>query len=330
MREKDSARKYTDKELEEMEKKLREIYKRAEKELTEKANDYFKRFAKNDEKKRQLVAEGKLSKEKYLEWRKRRVFVGRHWTNMKKQASLNLHNVNQIATDYINGRLPDIYSTVYNTRANEIADVIPELAGSEYGKSIPKVSFEVVSPKVVEIMSTANGKHVGSNFLPYKILKPTDIQWNMKKINSEVLQGLLQGESFPKIADRLVKVCNNNEVAAMRTARTIVNTVENMARHIVAHDAQDMGCVMVHMWDSSHDGRVRDWHAEADNDYGAESQAIPIDEDFIVMGEHMPYPGYSGGSPENVYNCRCAEITMVTGFKSILPKHLQGAIEVKD
>ena len=85
MREKDSARKYTDKELEEMEKKLREIYKRAEKELTEKANDYFKRFAKNDEKKRQLVAEGNLSKEEYLEWRKRRVFVGRHWTNMKKQ-----------------------------------------------------------------------------------------------------------------------------------------------------------------------------------------------------------------------------------------------------
>lgn len=326
MRNPDKARKYTDEELAEMAKKLREIYSRAEKELTEKADRYFKRFKAEDAKKQQLVAEGKLSKQDYLEWRKRRIFVGRHWTNMKEQAALNLHNANQIAIDYLNGRLPDIYTTVYNTRANEITEVVPGLAGDGYGTAIPKISFELVNPQTVKTLSLAGGK----SFLPYKKLGPDDIPWNMKRINSEVLQGILQGESMDKIAKRLVKVCNGNEVAAMRTARTLVNTVENQARHQVASDAKDMGCIEIHMWDSAHDGRVRPWHVDADSDYGTEDKALPVDEPFIVMGEEMMYPGDLAGSPANIYNCRCCELTKVIGFKSILPEHLQGKIEVVD
>ena len=130
------------------------------------------------------------------------------------------------------------------------------------------------------------------------------------------------------MAKRLINVCNGNAVAAMRTARTVVNTVENQARWRVVRDAQDKGCIMYKMWSSAHDGRVRNWHVDADSDYGTEDKAIPMDEPFIVMGEEMMYPGDIAGSPENVYNCRCVMPTVVKGFKSILPEHLQGAIEV--
>lgn len=310
----DKARRATDQELEEMTKKLREIYSKAEKELEKKSNDYFLKFDHDDKIKRQMVADGKLSKADYMRWRKGKIFVGKRWNDMKEQMAMSVHNANIIANDYINGRLPDVYATVYNIRAGEI------------GAEVPQISFTLADPRTVRNLSLDDG----SSFLPYKELGPKDIPWNMRKINSEVLQGILQGESMPQMADRLVKVCNDNEVAAMRTARTVVNTVENQARLECSKDAQDMGCIEVKMWDSSHDGRVREWHAEADSDYGSEDSAIPIDEPFVVMGEDMMYPGDKSGSPENVYNCRCCLLTKVIGFKSILPEHLQGAIEVID
>lgn len=312
-RPKDKARKETDKELEKIKKKLREIYSEAEKELTKKANDYLEQFKEQDNVKSKLVKEGKLKRSEYIRWRKDKIAMNKHWRNMKRTASLNLHNTNKIANDYINGRLPDVFTTVYGIRADELQ------------KEVPQISFEIRSPKAIKNLTLACGK----SFLPYKKLGIDDIPWNMKRINSQVLQGIIQGESMEQIAERLISVCNNNEVAAMRTARTLVNTVENQARYEVAKDAADMGVIEVKMWDSSHDGRVREWHSDADSDYGAESQAIPMDEPFIVMGEKMMYPGDRAGSPENVYNCRCALLTKVVGFKSILPEKYRGAIEVK-
>lgn len=313
LRIRDRARQETDKELEDIAKKLREIYSRAEKELSKKADDYFLKFDHDDKIKRQMVADGKLSHADYIKWRRGKVFVGKHWTNMKEQAAMNLYNVNVIANDYINGRLPDVYTTVYNIRAGEISAVVPQ------------ISFELADPQTIKTLSLDNGQ----SFLPYRKLDPAkDIPWNMKRINSELLQGILQGESMPQMASRLVKVCNGNEKAAMRTARTVVNCVENQARLKSATDAQDMGCIEVKMWLSAHDGRVRDWHVDADNDYGYEEQAIPVDEPFEVMGEDLMYPSDPSGSPENVYNCRCCMLTKTVGFKSILPPDKQGAIRV--
>lgn len=308
----DQARQATDQELEDMAKKLREIYSKAEKDLEKKANDYFSKFAHDDKIKRKMVDDGKLSKQDYIKWRRGKIFIGKRWNDMKEQMAMSVHNANIIANDYINGRLPDVYTTVYNIRAGEI------------GAEVPQISFTLADPQTVKNLSLDDG----SLFLPYKELGPDDIPWNMRKINSEVLQGILQGESMPQMAQRLVKVCNNNEVAAMRTARTVVNTVENQARWQSAYDAQDMGCIMYKMWESAHDNRVRHAHAQADSDYNGEDLAIPMDEPFEVNGEKLMFPGDVSGSPSNVYNCRCVMPTKVMGFKSMLPERLQGAIEV--
>ena len=55
----DIAHSMTDKELEKVERHLSAIYARAEKELQEKADTYFKRFEELDAKKRELVDAGK-------------------------------------------------------------------------------------------------------------------------------------------------------------------------------------------------------------------------------------------------------------------------------
>ena len=55
----------TDEKLEEMEKRLSAIYSRAEKEIQKTADEYFAKFAKQDDAKKKLVEAGKLTEEEY-------------------------------------------------------------------------------------------------------------------------------------------------------------------------------------------------------------------------------------------------------------------------
>ena len=66
----DTAHYQTDLKLEEMEKRLSDIYSRAEKEIQKTADEYFSKFAKQDETKRKLLEQGKITEEEYTKWRK--------------------------------------------------------------------------------------------------------------------------------------------------------------------------------------------------------------------------------------------------------------------
>ena len=59
----DKAHYQTDLKLEEMERRLSAIYSRAEKEIQQTANEYFSKFAKQDEAKRKLLEQGILQGE---------------------------------------------------------------------------------------------------------------------------------------------------------------------------------------------------------------------------------------------------------------------------
>jgi N12 class adenine-specific DNA methylase len=52
-------------------------------------------------------------------------------------------------------------------------------------------------------------------------------------------------------------------------------------------------------WRTRGDTRVREFHRQA------EGQTVEAGEPFLVGGERLPYPGYPGGRPDNVINCRC-------------------------
>ena len=151
----------------------------------------------------------------------------------------------------------------------------------------------------------------------------------MGKVNSEVLQGIIQGESIPKIAKRIRSVTEANRVSSVRAARTIVNGTENKARHDAGVKASEKGVIMGKCWVATNDKRTRDWHAQAWADYGDKSNAVPIDDPFIVNGEKMMYPGDKSASASNVYNCRCSHKNVVKGFTSILPPEKRGKIKVK-
>ena len=287
----DTAHAKTDLKLEEMEKRLSAIYSRAEKEIQKTADEYFSKFAKQDEAKRKLLEQGKITEEEYTKWRKSKVMYGKRFTEMKEQCAKQLLNVNKTALAYVNGELPEVYALNYNA-----------LAGSVDG--VGGYSFTFVDADTVRNLAVTD-----TSLLPYKKLDPKkDTQWNMKKINAETLQGILQGESMDKIAKRIMNVQKMNKTQAIRSARTIVTGAENKGRQDSYARAEADGIILQKEWISTTDGRTRHSHAMLDG-------AI-VDQDKKFENGLM-YPGDPSGRPEEVYNCRCTLVAKVNGFNKV-------------
>lgn len=285
----DTTHRLTDKKLEEMEKRLSAIYSRAEKEIQQTADEYFSKFAKQDEAKRKLLEQGKITEDEYTKWRKGKVMYGKRFTEMKEQCAKQLLNVNKTAIAYINGELPEVYALNYNALESAV-------------DGVGGYSFTLVDADTVRNLAVTD-----TSLLPYKEIDPAkDIPWNMKKINAETLQGILQGESMDKISKRIMNVQEMNKTQAIRSARTIVTGAENKGRQDSYARAEADGIILQKEWLSTNDGRTRHSHAVLD---GA------IVDQNKKFDNGLMFPGDPNGRPEETWNCRCTVAAIVKGFK---------------
>ncbi len=288
----DRAHVWTDWKIEQIQKELDRIYRRAEKELEARAEKYFKRFDVLDQKKRALLDSGKITEAEYAAWRKGKIMTGKHWTEMKKEVSEQLLKVNQTATAYVNDQLPTVYVRNYNQVANGI------------NGQIKGYSFELVDSNTIRRLATDN-----KTLLPYKYIDGVkDVRWNTQKVNSEILQGILQGDSIPNMAKRLRKVTEMNRASSIRNARTSCTSAENKGRMDMLHDAEDKGVQTKKVWIATSDNRTRDAHLELDGE-----EAF-VDEPFYNEFGQIMFPGDPDADPSNVYNCRCSLGYKVIGF----------------
>lgn len=298
----DEAHILTDKELEKMERHLSSIYSRANNEIGKTWKAYLAEVEKEIKPLQDAYDAAKLSGDKAaikkagreLSAKKReKTIMDTHYRNLTKQLAGELSRVNETAVAYINGRLPNVYALNYNATANGVKTAV-----SGY-------SFELVDASTVRNLATSD-----KTLLPYKYVDgKKDVRWNTQKVNSEVLQGILQGESIPEIANRLSKVVSMNEASAIRNARTTVTSAENKGRMDMLHDAADKGVITHKIWMATHDSRVREAHADLDG------QEQEIDEPFESELGPIMYPGDVEADPANTYNCRCSLTYKVIGFK---------------
>lgn len=291
----------TDKELEKMERHLASIYGRANKEIGETWKQYLDDVAKEIKPLQDAYDAAKKSGDpdaikktgKALSAKQReKTLMDKHYKAMTEQLAQELSHVNKTALTYVNGQLPQIYTLNYNA------------VGGEIGKSVSGYSFELVDANTVKNLATSD-----KTLLPYKYVDgKKDVRWNTKKINSEILQGIVQGESIPKMAMRLSKVTKMNATSAVRNARTMVTGAENKGRMDMLHRAKEMGILVNKVWLATHDGRVRDTHRDLDG------QEQEIDDPFeSELGEIM-FPGDPEAKPANVYQCRCSLKYEIKGF----------------
>ena len=286
----DFAHTETDKRIEELEKRLQAEYRQAYKETKGKLEKYLSDFARKDEAKRKLVDEGKLTQEKYKEWRTNQMLTGKRWTKMVDTLARDMNRTNQIAADIISGNLKSTFAL----NANFAAYGIENGFQTDFG-------FTLYNEDTVNRLIEEN-----PDLLPApRVDISEDMRWNKQKITSNITQAVLQGKSIPEIVKTMQTVVGMNKASATRNARTAMTGAQNAGRQQAYDRAKAMGIKVKKEWIATLDGRTRHSHGKADG------QQVEIDGKFTVGRAKMRYPGdVQNGTPEELYNCRCTMVTV--------------------
>lgn len=295
----DKARIKTEKELAKMERKVDKIYSKAYKDISRSWNKFMDSHAPKLEKAYNDLQDAIKSGDKkaideakaiYESTAKNITVNNQRFQGMVDETAEKLTHTNEVALAYVNGEMPKIYTTNYNA------------FGDEHVKGY---SFSLVNERAVKELATKD-----KALLPKKKIDvPKDMKWNEKNINSQMIQGILQGESIPKMAKRLMNVTDMNRNSAIRNARTMTTAAENKGRQDSYRKATNDGVIMEREWVATHDERTREAHAELNG------VRVGVDEVFDSEYGPIMYPGDPSADPANVYNCRCSIRAHVKGFK---------------
>jgi uncharacterized protein with gpF-like domain len=290
-----SSDKYTEKKLKKLEKTIAKIFKRTEKEVVQKALDYLAEFKKQDDEMLYKFQNKIITAKQYYSWRQAKMTTGKQYNKLLQAIDKELIKASDTAYKYINGDVPQIFAVNYNT----IAEII-RTSDVSIG-----YSFNVVDKNVIAEM-------IERKELMLPPSKKTNIskmqKWNSKKINAEILQGILQGESIPKIAQRLQNVCGSNRAVAIRNARTMITASQNSGRITGFRQAERDGVIMKKVWIATEDSRTRKSHLSINNE---------MQDNNKPFSNGLMFPGDWSGRPEEVYNCRCTLGAEIIGFRRL-------------
>lgn len=293
----DVAHLKTDKELAKLEKRISEVYKEAADDLQKTIDDYFAKFAKQDEKQRKRLEAGEITEQEYKQWRLAQMGRGERFKALQNRVAERYTKANQTAVSYVNDATPGIYSL----NRNYSAYTIEKVAGN--------VGFDLWDEQTVRRLIVDNPE-VMPYYPPEKALKRgIDLEYGKKQISASVTSSILQGKSIPGIAkDLRTRIPEMNKASAVRTARTAITGAQNAGRMDSYAAAEKMGIKLKKRWLATLDNRTRHAHAMLDG------QTVDVDKPFKVDGYEIMYPGDSSAPGYLVYNCRCTQIAEVDGI----------------
>lgn len=297
----DIAHKQTEKILSQIERRVRKEYRQASKEVEQKLDRYFAAFRRKDEAKRELVKSGELSEQDYKAWRTSQLAVGKRWENMKDQLAQDYTNATVIARNISDGYMPEVYAINHNFATYQV----------ETSAKV-NTSYTLYSQQSVERLMRENPDilpQVGrttQELIDSGVLK----KWEMKNIQSTMIQGILQGESINALAKRMAyDVGATNYKDCVKHARTMTTATQNAGRVDGYKRAEKMGIDMEQEWVAVLDGRTRHEHRQLDG------QRRPVGEPFEVDGYKLDYPADPKAPYYLIMNCRCTLIGQLKGFE---------------
>lgn len=305
----DKAHKQTDSILEMLESKIYATYRQAEKEVQDKWKTYLDGVDENaKEIKKKLVeatkrrnpADIEKYRSKLVKLYKSRTFQNQQFQNLLQEIALQYQHSAETATNIINGKLPKVYSVNYNYTGKQILPQINKLTDID-------IIFNLVDVQTVRNLLIEDE----TLFPLLEINGKKYRRWVTAKINAEVLNGIIQGESMDKIANRLQSVTAMTARAAITNARTAVTSAENKGRLDSMKALKNQGAILEKQWLSTSDSRTRDWHSELNG------KVAEVDEAFENAMGKIRYPGDPQAKPANVYNCRCTLLTNIKGFRKV-------------
>jgi len=123
-----------------------------------------------------------------------------------------------------------------------------------------------------------------------------------ERVQQELTDGFNEGDSRDAIAKRVRGLFNDMSTGR---SKTIAQTETSAAYGYGDYQAQRGAGIQYREWLTSGLGNVRPSHQEA------EGQTVRIDEDFVVGGARLQFPGDPSGPPEEIINCFCTTAAIV-------------------
>lgn len=288
----DQAHDFAEQKIAEFQAEVRETYQQAQADAQEALSRFLERFEKEDERQREKVKAGELSEADYKAWRKGKILRSRQLSSTLDQVSRAMTEANQVAVAALAGRLPEVYAE----NANYAAFQTCKASGLD-------LAFSLVDAPTVQHMLTAGEALFGVPALDVA----KDVAWNRRLMASQLTQGVLLGESIPKMARRVQSVTGSNIATATRTARTAVTGAECAGRVSSYERARDMGIKLKQEWVATLDGRTRHSHRKLDGEKAEVGGTFP---------NGCRFPGDPTARYAEICNCRCTLVAAVEGFET--------------
>lgn len=315
----DIAHIITDMLIRELEVLISREYKKANREIRDRADEYFKSYEAKEKIKRDQLKRGVITLAEFIAWRKGQLLIDARWNEMRNTLAEDFHHANKIAQRIMLGGMPDIYALnhAYGTYEVEHASLLDTSYTLYSREAVEKIlSDHPLLPSVREHGMTFDFTNSDEWQMPrlgkktwQRVADLEDVLWNRTQIQSVMLQGILQGMPIPELATQLEKVTERNHAAAIRNARTMATNVQNAGRQASYERAQRMGIEMQKQWIATLDGRTRHEHRLLDG------QTVDVDKPFTVDGLEIDYPGDPHAAARLVYNCRCTMRSQLKGFE---------------
>lgn len=191
-------------------------------------------------------------------------------------------------------------SRVYAENANMAAYAIEGAMGAYTG-------YTLLDDDTVRLLAMESGALVPE--VPYpKTQRAKDVRWNRQRFRSAITQGILQGESVPKVAKRVQSVVGMDSRAATRAARTALTGAQNAGRVNAYGRMADEGCRLKQEWMATRDVRTRDSHRKLDG------ERVEIGGSWQAERGELRFPGDPQAHPAETWNCRCRVRAVVDGI----------------
>ena len=266
----DKAYNWTSAQLRALERRIKETYTAAYKSCKKEMADVLARIAEHPEwdDARRLIEMQKYDR----------------LDNLCRQMADTIDDANKEAIRFINGSSVNVFRENYNWQARSLG-------------------FDIIDNTAARNILTG----ISNPFTKLSMEGLKDEAGIRRQLESELITGLLKGESIRDIARRIRTVTERPLSDCVRIARTETTYAQNSARQSVGEHGEELGFKMLKEWRATEDGRTRDAHHLADG------QRVPVDEPFVVDGEELMFPGdFSlGASPENTINCRCTVVYVI-------------------
>lgn len=295
----------TDKILEKLEKDIAAEYKTATEEMQAKLTAYLEKTEAQRQVQESLLKAGKITKQEYSDWCFRHNMMGKRWEEMRDVLASDMHHTNEIAKGIMEKRMPDVYALNGNYATYQIEhDGQIDTGFTLYNHDTAEYLLGD-QRQLMPAPSTKKAAQIAAN---------KDMQWNKQKIQSAVLQGVLQGESPYAVAERLRSVGQMNYNSSIRYARTMTTSAQNAGRYEAYRRARDLGVDLTIEWQATIDHRTRHAHRMM------HGQRTEVDKPFHTPdGYTIYYPadctGESTAPQKEIWNCRCTLLSWVKGFE---------------